>query len=78
MATNTIAERRLRQLLKELRKEQGLTQVELGRRIGQSQQFVSMVESGDRRLYATQLVEIVRKGFRIPLTRFAQRYEKTM
>ena len=76
MATNTLAERRLRKLLKEIRKEQGLTQVELAKRIGQSQQFVSMVESGDRRLYATQLTELVKKGFRISLTDFAKRFEE--
>ena len=77
MATNSIAERRLRRLLKELRIEQGLTQVELGKRVGQSQQFVSMVESGDRRLYATQLIELIRKGLKMPLNEFAVRYEST-
>lgn len=77
MATNTLAEKRLRHLLKGVRKELGLTQTQLAKRINQSQQFVSMVESGDRRLYATQLVELVAKGFRMPLDEFFAQYEAT-
>ncbi len=43
------------QLLRELRKGAGVSQIELAARIGQSQSFVSKMERGDRRLDVIQL-----------------------
>ena len=76
MATHTRSEARLRQVLKTLRKESGLTQLELGARINQPQQVVSKIERGERRLYATQLFEICQKGFGIGPAEFGKRYER--
>ncbi|WP_367133262.1 helix-turn-helix domain-containing protein [Saccharothrix sp. HUAS TT1] len=42
--------RRFRELLRQLRKEAGLTQVEVAERLGEPQSFVSKYESGERRL----------------------------
>ena len=48
--------REFRALLVAARKAKGLTQVELGKRIGKPQNFISKVESGERRI---DLVEFV-------------------
>ncbi len=42
------------------RRDAGLTQVDLGRRIGQRQTFVSKFETGERRLDAAELIRIGR------------------
>lgn len=42
------------------RKEAGITQVELGRRLGQRQTFVSKVELGERRLDVAEFVVVSR------------------
>ena len=76
MAAHTHTEVRLRRLLKALREEAGLTQTELGKRIKQPQQVVRKIERGERRLYATQLFEICRKGFGVGPAEFGRRYEK--
>ena len=76
MATYSQAERRLRDLLRSLREEAGLTQTELGKRIKQPQQVVSKIERGERRLYATQLFEICRKGFGIGPEELGRRYAR--
>ncbi|MEF2549417.1 helix-turn-helix transcriptional regulator [Aurantimonas sp. E1-2-R+4] len=46
--------------LVQARKGAGITQAELGERIGQRQTFVSKVELGERRLDIAELVEICR------------------
>jgi len=47
-------------LLVQARKDAGITQTELGDRIGQRQTFISKVELGERRLDAAELIEISR------------------
>ena len=47
-------------LLKQVREEAGITQVELAKKLGQSQSFVSKVERGDRRLDIVQLRTLCR------------------
>jgi len=76
MAAYSQAERRLRDLLKSLRQEAGITQTELGERINQPQQVVSKIERGERRLYATQLFDICREGFGIDAEEVGRRYVK--
>ena len=44
----------------ELRKEQGVSQVELARRLGKTQQFISYIEQGQRRIDVVELYAIVR------------------
>jgi transcriptional regulator with XRE-family HTH domain len=43
-----------------LRKEQGVSQVELARRLGKSQQFISYVEHCERRIDVVEFFAIVR------------------
>lgn len=47
-------------VLREARKEAGFTQVELGKKLRQTQSFVTKVECGDRRLDIIQLRTICR------------------
>jgi transcriptional regulator with XRE-family HTH domain len=75
MASYSSAEQKLCRLLKDLRVEHGLTQIDLAKRVGEPQQVISKIERGHRRLYATQLFEYVRKGFGLTVAQFARRYE---
>jgi transcriptional regulator with XRE-family HTH domain len=52
---STAAHRRLAELLRTLREEAGVTQVELAARVGETQSAVSKVENGQRRLDLVQL-----------------------
>jgi len=46
--------------LVEARKAAGITQAELGRRIGQRQTFISKVELGERRIDVAEFIQICR------------------
>ncbi|MGB3900115.1 MAG: helix-turn-helix transcriptional regulator [Mesorhizobium sp.] len=48
------------ELLVQARKDAGITQVELGKRLGQRQTFVSKFELGERRLDAAEFVTVSR------------------
>ncbi|MET2829783.1 helix-turn-helix domain-containing protein [Mesorhizobium shangrilense] len=48
------------ELLVEARKDAGVTQVELGKRIGRRQTFVSKFELGERRLDVAEFVTVTR------------------
>ncbi|WP_210210720.1 helix-turn-helix transcriptional regulator [Mesorhizobium sp. YM1C-6-2] len=48
------------ELLVQARKDGGITQVELGKRIGQRQTFVSKFELGERRLDVAEFVVVSR------------------
>lgn len=48
------------ELLVQARKDAGITQVELGKRLGQRQTFVSIFELGERRLDLAEFVAISR------------------
>lgn len=50
--------RRLIESLAAARRSAGITQVELAEKLGKRQQFVSKVESGERRLDVVELVDI--------------------
>ena len=65
------------QHLRTTRKELGLTQSELGQRLGQTQSFVSKVERGERRL---DIVELRRFciAMNITLQNFILRYERIL
>lgn len=52
--------RRMIALLVEARKEAGITQVELGRRLGWRQTFISKFELGERRLDMAEFVAVAR------------------
>lgn len=57
---HTEEHRRLAARLAELRRDAGVTQVELAAKLGASQSFVTKYESGDRRLDLIQLRDICR------------------
>jgi ribosome-binding protein aMBF1 (putative translation factor) len=65
---------RLVSLLREMRIEAGLTQVDLAARIGKDQAYVSRYESGQRRLDVLEVREIC-QAIGITLEEFAKRLE---
>lgn len=48
------------ELLVQVRKDAGITQAELGKRIGQRQTFVSKFELGERRLDVAEFIIVAR------------------
>ena len=64
----------LRALLRQIRQEADLRQVDLARRIGQPQSYVSKYESGERRLDLLELRHIC-QAVGIPLEEFLHRFE---
>jgi transcriptional regulator with XRE-family HTH domain len=64
-------------LLRQCRDEAQLTQVDLARKLRQSQSFVSKIECGDRRLDIVQLRTICRV-LRIELAEFVRRFEQEL
>jgi transcriptional regulator with XRE-family HTH domain len=74
--TGTPEQRRLRALLRQVRNEAGLKQVDLARKLNQSQSFVSKYESGERRLDLLELRDIC-TAVGIPLTEFVRRFDRS-
>ena len=76
----TIARRKNRKalltLLREVRTEADLTQVEMARSLGVPQSFVSKYESGERRLDLLELQRVC-QALGITLEAFVKRFEKT-
>jgi transcriptional regulator with XRE-family HTH domain len=70
-------QQKLQILLKSARREAGLSQVELAKKLGRPQSFVSKYESGERRLDLVELREIC-QALKIPLPLFAKRFEKSL
>jgi len=68
---------RLVSLLREMRIEAGLTQVDLAARIEKDQTFVSRYESGQRRLDVLEVREIC-QALGITLEEFVKRLEKAL
>lgn len=67
----------LLRLLREAREKAGYTQIELAKAIGQSQSFVTKVETGDRRLDLVQLRTLLRV-FKVPMTKFVRLWEEAI
>lgn len=61
-------------LFRAARKRAGVTQVELARRLGQTQSFVSKIECGDRRLDIVQIRSIIAE-FGMTLPQFVAQLE---
>lgn len=68
---------RLVSLLREMRIEAGLTQVDLAARIEKDQTYVSRYESGQRRLDVLEVREIC-QVVGVTLEEFVKRLEKTL
>ena len=64
-------------LLRQAREDAGLTQVDLAKRLGQTQSFVSKFERGDRRLDIIQLRTIL-SHLGVTLAEFVQRLESEL
>lgn len=60
-------------LLRQIRLESKLTQVQLAEKIGQTQSYVSKYESGEQRLDLIEL-EAVCGAVGVPLLHFVERY----
>lgn len=68
---------RMTDLLRDVRLEAGLTQVELAARIDNDQAYVSRYESGQRRLDVLEVREIC-QAIGITLDEFVKRLEKAL
>ena len=64
----------LLELLRDIRKQKGLTQGQLAKRIGSKQAFVSKYETGERRLDFLDLVAIC-DALVLSIVRFGERFE---
>ena len=64
-------------LLKELRKDAGITQVQMAEMLGQTQSLFSKYERGEVRLDVIQLRTIAEK-LGLTLTKFAERIDKRL
>lgn len=65
--------KRLAELLRQVRLEANLTQLELSKKIGQSQSYVSKYENGEQRLDLIEL-EAVCNALSMDLIVFVERY----
>lgn len=63
--------KRVLELLRQARKELGLTQVEVAEALGKPQSFVAKCESGERRIDIVELSEFARL-YRKPLDYFVE------
>jgi transcriptional regulator with XRE-family HTH domain len=71
----TSEQKRLLALLRRIRLDAGLRQVDLAERLGQPQSFVSKYESGERRLDLLELRQIC-EAVGMPLNKFVQLFEQ--
>ena len=70
-------QRRLVELLRQMRKEAGLTQAQVAARLGRPQSFVSKYESGERRLDLIEL-RAVGRALGTNLARLVKRFESSL
>lgn len=73
----SVGQQKLQELLRAVRAEAGLTQVELSTRLKKPQSFVSKYESGERRLDVIELREICR-ALKISFVKFAERMDRAL
>ena len=77
LTANRKQQKALLSLLRELRQKAGITQVEMARKLGKPQPFVSYYESGARRLDLLELRQVC-AILGIPLVDFIKRFEKSL
>ncbi len=73
MAKSSARKGHLLELLRQLRVEAGLRQVDLAKRLHQPQSFVSKYESGERRLDLLELAQVC-KACGSSLAKFVERF----
>lgn len=66
----------LLRLLRQCREEAGLTQVELGKRLGNTQTFISKIERGERRMDVVEFAEFCDALGMDPMAAFARFLEQ--
>jgi len=66
---------RLRTLLRTIRVEKGLRQIDLAERLGQPQSFVSKYENGERQLDFVEVAQVC-EALRISLAEIVRRFEE--
>ena len=59
---------RLSALLTRLREEQGLTQLELAKKTGVAQGYISALEAGDKNNPSVAVIRKLAKGLGVPIT----------
>lgn len=74
-STQTQDRRRLAELLRKLREDSGLRQIDVAERIGLQQSFVSKYETGERRLDLIELQE-VSTALGLTLSAVVKRFER--
>ena len=73
----SVQQQKLQELLRQIRVETGLRQVDLAEKLGEPQSFVSKYETGERRLDILEIRAIC-KVVGITLEEFARRLEVTL
>jgi transcriptional regulator with XRE-family HTH domain len=73
----TAQQERLQELLRQIRHEAGLRQVDLAEQLGEPQSFISKYESGERRLDLLEIRSIC-QAVGISLAQFVDRLEKLL
>jgi transcriptional regulator with XRE-family HTH domain len=76
-AKNMAQQESLQRLLRQIRLDVGLRQVDLANRLGRPQSFVSKYESGEKRLDILELRQIC-EAVGIPLVEFVRRLEDSL
>lgn len=71
---HTVQHATLQALLRQMRLDAGLRQLDLAQQIGQPQSFVSKYEAGERRLDLVQLRQIC-EALGLPLAELVRRFE---
>jgi transcriptional regulator with XRE-family HTH domain len=77
LSANRKEQKALLSLLRQLRRQAGLRQVDVARALGKPQAFVSYYESGARRLDLLELRQVCRI-FSISLVNFVRRFDKLL
>lgn len=72
-----IQQEKLQELLRQIRQDKGIRQVELAEKLGVPQSYVSKYESGDRRLDVLELRRIC-SAMDIPVKEFIQELENRL
>jgi transcriptional regulator with XRE-family HTH domain len=71
----TPEQEKLQNLLREIRQEAGITQIELAERLNTSQAIISNYERGEKMLDLLEICQVV-DAVGIPLSRFIVRFEE--
>jgi len=74
MLRNSSGQERLQAILRELRHDAKLRQIDLAERLGQPQSYVSKYESGERRLDFLEVRDVCR-ALAVSLSDFVRRFE---